>query len=104
MLCILSFICYIVLRPYLKQYNPQTAKRIKGMPFSKIQRKELNKHYANYFTLTNQARHSLAESLGMTYTSLSKWMQRKNNLQLERAKQQPQTLREQGHEIDAAGI
>ena len=81
---------------------------MRGVVFSKIQREELNKHYVNYFNLTNEARHSLAESLGMTYRSLSRWMTRKwkkeNNLQLERAKQQPQTLHEQGHEIDAAGM
>ena len=81
---------------------------MRGKQFSKIHRRELNEHYANYFNLTKEARHYLAESLGMTHRSLSEWMLRKwrkeNKLQLESSKQQPQTLREDGHGKDASGM
>ena len=39
--------------------------------------RELNKHYAKYFSLTPDAERSLATSLGITVMSLRKWMQRK---------------------------
>ena len=108
MLCILSFICYILFCPYLKEYfRPQTAKCVRGEHYSKIRGTELNKHYANYFNLTSDARLSLAASLGITHRRLSQLMLRKwnkeNKLQLERTKQQPPAVHEQGHGIDAAG-
>ena len=108
MLCICSFICYILFCPYLKEFfSPRTGNCVRGKHYSKIQRRELSKHYANYFNLTNEAKHSLAASLGITYKSLSQCMLRKwnkeNRLQLETTKLQPPTLHKQGHGIDAAG-
>ena len=101
MLCIISSL------PIFKGYKPKTAKRMRGEYCSKIQKRELNKHFTKYFNLENEARCSLAESLHMTHMSLSEWMLRKwnkeNNLQLERTKQQPQTLHQQEHGLDSAG-
>ena len=107
-LCILSFICYIVYRPYLKGHNPKTAKHMKREQCSLLQRRELERHYPNYFNLTNKARHSLAKTLGMTHKTFREWMMRKrnkeNNFQLGRIEQQPQKLHEKEHRIDPAGI
>ena len=90
----------------MKEYNPQTAKHRVGECFSEIHTRELNKHYANFFNLTPEAKRCLAESLGMKIESLRAWMYRKwkkeNNL--ETTKQQLQTLHEPEHGISVAGI
>ena len=90
----------------MKEYNPQKAKRTCGQRFSKIHTKELNKHYVKYFSLTPEAKRSLAESLGMTPGSLRKWMQRKRREErdLEEAKSQLQTPYKQEHRLNGAGI
>ena len=97
---------YIVLRPNLKECNPQTAKRRVGAHFSEVQARELNKHYANFFTLTPKAKRCLATSLGITVERVRAWMYRKWKREnyLEPTKQQLQTLHEQEHGTNVAGI
>ena len=104
-LCIFSFLCSSVFRPYLKQYNPQTAKLSKGHRFSKIHTRELNKNYFTYFSLTQEGKSSLAESLGIPLISLSKWMLRKRQeeRELEEAKNQLQTHYKQEHGLNVSG-
>ena len=105
-LCILSFSCSSVFRPFLKEYNPQTAKRKRGQSYSKIHTRELNKHYAKYFSLTREAKSSLAKSLGITLLSLADWMRRKRQEErdLKEAKKQLQTQYKQEDGLNAAGI
>ena len=104
-LCILSFLCSSVFHPYLKQYNPQTAKLSRGHGFSERQTRELNKHYVTYFSLTREGRSSLAKSLGIAPISLSRWMRRKRQEEsdFEEAKNQPQTHHKQEHGLNVAG-
>ena len=91
---------------YLKGYDPQAAKRRVRERFTDVQTRELNKHYANYFSLTRQAKRSLATSLGISVESLRKWMRRKwekeNALKI--TKDQLQTFYKQEHGIHITGI
>ena len=105
-LCILSFIRYTVFRPCLKEYNPQTAKRRKGEHYSKLQARELNKHYANYFSLTQEAKRTLATTLGIKTGSLRLWMHRKwrQEKDSKRIRLHLQTLCQQERGINVAGI
>ena len=96
---------YTVFRPYLKEYNPQTAKHRAGEHFSKVHTRELSKRYPDYFTLTPKAKRALATRLGMTVESLRKWMSRKwQKEDLERKKQKLQTSYMQEHGISFAGM
>ena len=98
-LCILSFICYIGFHPYLKECSPQTAIPIRGVRYSRIQTRELNKNFDVYFSLTAKAKQSLATSLGITKRGLSTWMSRKLKKETDL-----QTLHQQEGGINAAGI
>ena len=91
---------------YLKGYDPRTAQRRVSQRYTNIQTKELNKHYADYFSLTEKAKCSLATSLGITPESLRKWMRRKWKKEkgLKRTNSQLQTPNEQKHGIQITGM
>ena len=90
----------------MKQYNPQKAKRGRGQSYSAIQTRELNKHYVNYFTFSREAKSSLAESLGITQISLTRWMRKKRQEErdLEEAKNQLQKRYKQEPGQNVAGV
>ena len=96
----------MVFCPYLKEDYPQPAKRRLGDRFSSVQKSELNKHFVAYFNLTQEAKRSLAASLGITTTCLRSWMCRKweKEKSLEGALHQLQTLYKQQHGINSQGI
>ena len=103
----LQFFCSIF-RPYmyLKEYNPQTARRKLVEHSFKIPQRELKKYYVIYFSLTPEAKRCLAASLGITPPSLRKWMLRKRqkDQNLQRSKNQLRTPCNQNHGIHIAGI
>ena len=102
------YICYTVLHPYmnLKEYNPKLPKHRTGKHFSGIHARELNEHYAHYFSWSPEAKRCFAASLGITEKSLGSWMYRKLNKEktLERSKQQLRTLHKQDQGINVSGI
>ena len=72
---------------------------MRGMRYSRIQTRELNKNFDAYFSLTPKAKQSLATSLGITKRGLSAWMSKKLKKETDL-----QTLHKQGDGINAAGI
>ena len=105
LLSILSFSCSTVFHPFLKEYNPQTAKRRRGQSYSEIHTRELNEHYVTYFSLTLEAKRCLARSLGISVDSLRRWMRKKweEERDLERAKNRIHTSYKQEHGLNVAG-
>ena len=66
-----------IFHPYLNGYVPPTAKRRARQCYTKILTRETNKHYPNYFSLTQEAKRSLATRLGIKPDNLRKRMVRK---------------------------
>ena len=92
--------------PYLKEYNPQTAKRRVTQRYTYIHIRELNKHYAKYFSLTPEAKRSLARSLGIPVVNLRIWMRRKREKEkaLQITKDQLQNPYKQEHGTRITGV
>ena len=104
-LSISSLLCCSVFRTYLKEYNPQTARRWRGQSYSRIHTRELNKHYVDFFNLTHEAKLHLAANLGITVDSLRRWMRKKwhEERDLVRVKNRIQTPYKQDHGLNVAG-